>query len=114
MTAGTERLQRSGQDDPPAVAVAGAPDPAQVVAEARVRLRAPWAASIAGLLFAAFFTIGLVLIRNSPLIGFATDSDVARLLGQGEDWWLLVIAGLMAIWLIMRRRAWKKERARRH
>jgi hypothetical protein len=30
-----------------------------------------------------------------------------------EDWWLLVIAGLMAIWLIMRRRAWKKERARR-
>ena len=23
-----------------------------------------------------------------------------------EDWWLLVIAGLMAIWLIMRRRAW--------
>ena len=30
-----------------------------------------------------------------------------------EDWWLLAIAGLMAIWLIMRRRAWKKERARR-
>jgi hypothetical protein len=30
-----------------------------------------------------------------------------------EDWWLLVIAGLMATWLIMRRRAWKKERARR-
>jgi len=107
MTAGTERLQRSGQDDPPAVAVAGAPDPAQVVAEARVRLRAPWAASIAGLLFAAFFTIGLVLIRNSPLIGFATDSDVARLLGQGEDWWLLVgslylvpFSGIMFLWFM--------------
>jgi uncharacterized membrane protein len=100
-----DRPGRSERKDPPAVVAA--PDPAPAIAEARVRLRAPWAASIAGLLFAVFFSVGLVLIRNSPLIGSATDSDLARLLGQGEDWWLLVgslyllpFSGIMFLWFM--------------
>src|SRR4051812_43117380 len=38
------------------------PDPVAVLDEARARIRAPWAASVAGLLFAVFFTVGLILI----------------------------------------------------
>jgi hypothetical protein len=39
--------------------------PAAVV-EAGRQLRAPWAASIAGLLFAVLFTAALLMMRSSP------------------------------------------------
>jgi hypothetical protein len=78
-----------------------------VVDRARARLRAPWAASVAGLLFAAFFTGGLILIRASPLVAAATDEDVARVFRESDDWWLLVgslyllpFAGIMFLWFI--------------
>ena len=74
--------------------------------EARDQLRAPWAASIAGLLFAAFFTIGLLLIRTSPLTA-ASDAEIVRLLRDGQDLGLLIgslyllpFAGIMFLWFI--------------
>ena len=39
-----------------------------VIEEAGRQLRAPWVASVAGLLFALFFTGALVLLRNQPMI----------------------------------------------
>ena len=83
------------------------PDPVAVLDEARARIRAPWAASIAGLLFALFFTAGLVLIRSSPLAVAADDQRVVRLFREGEDWWLLVgslyllpFSGIMFLWFV--------------
>jgi hypothetical protein len=83
------------------------PDPVAVLDEAGARIRAPWAASIAGLLFAAFFTVGLILIRISPLVTAADDSQLLRLFDQSQDWWLLIgslyllpFAGIMFLWFI--------------
>jgi hypothetical protein len=74
--------------------------------QASVQLRAPWAASLAGLLFAAFFTAALVLMRSSPLTA-ADDAELIRLFVQGRDQWLFVgamylapFAGIMFLWFI--------------
>src|SRR6476660_1072251 len=83
------------------------PDPVAVLDEAGARIRAPWAASIAGLLFALFFTAGLVLIRSSPLAAAGDDARVIRLFRDSEDWWLLVgslylipFSGIMFLWFV--------------
>ena len=83
------------------------PDPVAVIDEARARIRAPWAASIAGLLFALFFTVGLVLIRISPLAVADDDQRIVRLFRASEDWWLLVgslyllpFSGIMFLWFV--------------
>src|SRR6188508_2759732 len=72
-----------------------------VIAEASRRARAPWAASLAGLLFAALFTAGMVLIRSQPFIG-ADQQELDRLFAGGADTpgiigglYLLPFAGVM-------------------
>ena len=69
-------------------------------------LRAPWAASVAGLLFSAMFTASLVLIRTSPLQS-ADDAELVRILGSGDDigvvigaLYLAPLAGIMFLWFI--------------
>jgi len=80
-----------------------APD---VVVEAGRQLRAPWAASLAGILFAVLFTAALLLIRGSPLMA-ESNREMARLFAEGRDQWLFVgalylapFAGIMFIWFI--------------
>jgi hypothetical protein len=84
-----------------------APDgPAPVLAAASQQLRAPWAASVAGILFAVLFTAAILVIRGSPLVD-ADDAELARVFAAGEDVALLVaatylvpIAGIMFLWFI--------------
>jgi hypothetical protein len=89
---------------------AGSPPPdAAVVAtldQAGRQLRAPWAASIAGLLFAAMYTLALLLLRSSPLTG-ADDTELVRLFATGQDLSVVVgglylapFAGIMFLWFI--------------
>ena len=77
-----------------------------VIDEAGRQLRAPWAASIAGLLFAVLFTAALVLLRSSPLVT-AGDAELARIYATGEDLpvvvgglYLAPFAGIMFLWFI--------------
>jgi hypothetical protein len=74
--------------------------------EAGRQLRAPWAASIAGLLFAALFTGALLLIRNQPMVA-ADDQGLADLFASGQDLsvvigglYLAPFAGIMFLWFI--------------
>ncbi len=83
----------------------GKPVPA-VIDEAGIQLRAPWAASAAGILFAVLFTAALLLLRTSPLIG-ASDAELARVFAAGEDTSLFVaglylvpFAGIMFLWFV--------------
>ena len=77
-----------------------------VLEEARRRIRAPWAAGIAGLLFAVLYTLALVLLR-SDAIYTADDAGIARLFAHGDDLpavigglYLAPFAGIMFLWLI--------------
>ena len=79
---------------------------APIVEAAALGLRAPWAAGAAGLLFAALFTIALVLLRTSPLIG-VSDRELGRRLANGEDLGIVIgglycapLAGIMFLWFI--------------
>ena len=103
----TEPLDAS-ERPPAADAPADAPADAalEAVAGAGQQLRAPWAASVAGILFALLFTAALLLMRGSPL---AADSnrEMAQLFAEGRDQWLLVgglylapFAGIMFLWFI--------------
>jgi hypothetical protein len=74
--------------------------------QAGMQLRAPWAASIAGILFAAFFTAALLLMRSSPLTA-ADDAALIQLFAEGRDQWLFVgamylapFAGIMFLWFM--------------
>jgi hypothetical protein len=69
-------------------------------------MRAPWAASIAGLLFAVLYTAALLLLRSSPLTG-ADDTELVRLFATGQDLSVIVgglylapFAGIMFLWFI--------------
>jgi hypothetical protein len=84
-------LQGGGQH-PPADGPARDAGVELVIDQAGRQLRAPWAASIAGLLFALLFTVALLLMRNSPLVT-ADDRELARLFAAGEDL-AFVIGGL--------------------
>jgi hypothetical protein len=77
-----------------------------VLDEAGRQLRAPWAASIAGLLFAVLFTAALLLLRSSPLVT-AGDAELIRLFATGQDLGVVVgglylapFAGVMFLWFI--------------
>jgi len=77
-----------------------------VVGEAGRQLRAPWAASIAGLLFAVLFTAALVLLRSQPMVT-AGDVELVRLYSTGQDLPVLIgglylapFAGIMFLWFI--------------
>jgi hypothetical protein len=77
-----------------------------VIDEAGRQLRAPWAASVAGLLFAALFTASLVLMRTSPLVD-AGDAELVRLFAAGEDLsfvvgglYLAPFAGVAFLWFV--------------
>ena len=83
----------------------GTPVPA-VIDEAGIQLRAPWAASVAGILFALLFTAALLLLRNTPM-ATADDGELVRLYAAGEDTTLFVaglylvpFAGIMFLWFI--------------
>jgi len=74
--------------------------------EARRRLRAPWAAGIAGLLFAIMYTAALVLLRGDAIFS-AGDTVLAELYARGEDvsavvggLYLAPFSGIMFLWLI--------------
>jgi hypothetical protein len=69
-------------------------------------MRAPWAASIAGLLFAVLYTVALLLLRSSPLTG-ADDAELVRLFATGQDLGVIVgglylapFGGIMFLWFI--------------
>ncbi len=85
-----------------------APDEAvpAVIDEAGRQLRAPWAASIAGLLFAVLFTAALFLLRTSPMTT-AGDAELVRLYATGQDLpvvvgglYLAPFSGIMFLWFI--------------
>jgi hypothetical protein len=74
--------------------------------EAGRQLRAPWAASIAGLLFSVLFTAALVLLRSQPMI-VATDAELVRQFATGQDLagvigglYLAPISGIMFLWFV--------------
>lgn len=77
-----------------------------VLEEAGRQVRAPWAASIAGLLFAALFTGSLLFMRFQPTIG-ASDKELAEIYAMGEDlaafiggMYLAPFAGIMFVWFM--------------
>jgi hypothetical protein len=78
----------------------------EAIDEAREQLRAPWAASIAGILFAVLFTAALLLLRTSPIVG-AGDAELVRIFATGQDATLFVaglylvpFAGIMFLWFV--------------
>jgi hypothetical protein len=77
-----------------------------VLDDAGRQLRAPWAASIAGLLFAVLFTAALILLRSQPTIT-AGDTELVRLYATGQDLptvigalYLAPFSGIMFLWFI--------------
>ena len=77
-----------------------------VIDEAGRRIRAPWAASLAGVLFAILFTVGIVLLRTQPILE-AGDVELARLFATGQDQpgvigglYLVPFSGVMFLWFI--------------
>ena len=95
----------TGHDPSGAPAAAATPVPA-IVDEAQRQLRAPWAASLAGLLFAILFSAALILIRSQPILS-ADDAELADLLAAGGDvqgiiggLYLAPFAGIMFLWFI--------------
>jgi hypothetical protein len=80
--------------------------PSQLIDEAGRQLRAPWAAAVAGLLFALFFTVGLILLRSQPIVG-ASDEELADIFASGGDLpgvigglYLAPFAGVMFLWFV--------------
>jgi len=99
--------ERAGQDSRPPPDDPGRDAGVEsVVNEAGRQLRAPWAASIAGLLFAVLFTAALVLLRSQPLLT-ATDAELVDLYSSGQDLpvvigglYLAPFAGIMFLWFV--------------
>jgi hypothetical protein len=79
------------------------PRPAMpVVDEAGRQLRAPWAASVAGLLFSVLFTAALLLLRST-----ADGEELLRQIATGENpavviggLYLAPFAGIMFLWFV--------------
>ena len=63
-----------------------------VFSETRRQLRAPWAAGVAGIVFAILFTVAIVLLRNLPIVS-ASDDQIADWFASGQDGWA-VLGGL--------------------
>jgi len=101
-------MSETGGRGAPAPAGSPAPEAAveTVLDEAGRQIRAPWAASIAGLLFAVLFTAALLLLRSSPLVT-AGDAELIGLFATGQDLGVVVgglylapFAGVMFLWFI--------------
>lgn len=65
---------------------------AAVLEQAARGVRAPWAASVAGLLFAGLFTLALVLLRTTPIVT-ADDRLLLDLVASGGD--LPIVVGAL-------------------
>jgi hypothetical protein len=65
-----------------------------VLEEAGRQLRAPWAASIAGILFSVMFTAALVLVRSQPE---QSGENTAIMIG---GLYLAPFAGIMFLWFV--------------
>ena len=79
-----------------------APSPLTALDGAKRQLRAPWAASIAGLLFSVLFTAALFVIRSGPADavlaeGFAEGRNQALVIG---GMYLAPFAGIMFLWFM--------------
>jgi hypothetical protein len=81
----TARTPADGRNEP-----AGMP----VIEEAGRQLRAPWAASIAGLLFSVMFTAALILVRSQP---DQSGQNTAVVIG---GLYLAPFAGIMFLWFV--------------
>jgi hypothetical protein len=65
-----------------------------VLDEAQRQIRAPWAASIAGILFSVLFTVALVLVRSQAE---QTGQNTAMVIG---GLYLAPFAGIMFLWFV--------------
>ena len=79
---------------------------AAAITDAVRQVRAPWAASVAGILFAVLFTAAMVLLRSTP-VGGQDDAGLAGLFARGEDWPIVVgglylgpFAGITFLWFV--------------
>ena len=97
---------RDALDGAPSSPPGPASAPVTALDEAGQKLRAPWAASVAGLLFAVLFTAALVMMRSSPLVS-ADDAELIELFREGHDQLLLIgalylapFAGIMFLWFV--------------
>lgn len=101
MTGGTDPAGERSPVEPPALV------PMEAALErAGQQIRAPWAASAAGLAFAILFTIGLVMLRSQPVL-HATDVELARWFATGQDLpvvvaglYLMPFAGIAFLWFV--------------
>ena len=99
--------QPAGETSPaPAIDPEPGPPVPAIVTEAGRQLRAPWAASIAGLLFAVLFTAALVLVRSQAIFR-SSDDQLAGQFATGQDlggfvggMYLGPFAGIMLLWFI--------------
>jgi hypothetical protein len=78
----------------PAPAAPSRPAGIPVIDEAGRQLRAPWAASVAGILFSILFTAALVLVRSQP---DDTVHGTAIVIG---GLYLAPFAGIMFLWFV--------------
>jgi hypothetical protein len=74
-----------------------------VLEQAGRQIRAPWAASIAGILFSVLFTLALALLRSQP----DTAEELRQLFTTGQDQavvigglYLAPFAGIMFLWFV--------------
>jgi hypothetical protein len=74
-----------------------------VLEQAGRQIRAPWAASIAGILFSVLFTLALALLRSQP----DTAEELSQLFTTGQDQavvigglYLAPFAGIMFLWFV--------------
>ena len=88
MTGSVEHTTDAPTDGP------GQPAGMPVLDAAGRQLRAPWAASIAGLLFSVLFTAALVLVRSQPT---ETVQSAAVVIG---GLYLAPFAGIMFLWFV--------------
>jgi hypothetical protein len=75
----------------------GRPRAMPVLEEAGRQLRAPWAASVAGLLFSVMFTAALVLVRSQVDEGTVAGQSAAMVIG---GLYLAPFAGIMFLWFV--------------
>lgn len=87
--------ERPSAQTPPADV--GGPPVMPVLEEAGRQLRAPWAASIAGLLFSIMFTAALVLVRGEVEEGAVAGQSTAAVIG---GLYLAPFAGIMFLWFV--------------
>jgi hypothetical protein len=77
-----------------------------VLSQAQSEIRAPWAAGVAGILFAVLFTLALLLLRTQPLLT-AGDAGIAEVFASGGDTPAIIgglyfapFAGIAFLWFI--------------